>query len=64
MGVPPRTMYHLAETGQIPCRRLGEIVLLSVAFAERAPRGAPHAHVDDAPNDFSPRRSSTSAVRG
>jgi excisionase family DNA binding protein len=28
MGVPPRTMYHLAETGQIPCRRLGTVILV------------------------------------
>lgn len=37
MGVPLRTMYRLAETGQIPCRRLGTVILLPVAWAEREP---------------------------
>lgn len=37
MGVPLRTMYRLAETGQIPCRRLGSVILLPVAWVEREP---------------------------
>jgi excisionase family DNA binding protein len=37
MGVPLRTMYHLAETGQIPCRRLGTVILVPVAWVEREP---------------------------
>ena len=37
MGVPLRTMYRLAETGQIPCRRLGTVILLPVAWVEREP---------------------------
>ena len=37
MGVPPRTVYHLAETGQIPCRRLGTVILVPVAWVEREP---------------------------
>jgi hypothetical protein len=32
-----RTMYHLAETGQIPCRRLGTVILVPVAWVEREP---------------------------
>jgi len=35
MGVPLRAMYHLAETGQIPCRRLGTVILVPVAWVER-----------------------------
>ena len=26
LGVPVRTLYHLAETAQIPCRRLGTVI--------------------------------------
>ena len=37
MGVPLRTMYRLAETGQIPCRRLGTVILVPVAWVEREP---------------------------
>jgi excisionase family DNA binding protein len=37
MGVPLWTMYHLAETGQIPCRRLGTVILVPVAWVEREP---------------------------
>ena len=37
MGVPLRTMYHLAQTGQIPCRRLGTVILVPVAWVEREP---------------------------
>jgi excisionase family DNA binding protein len=37
MGVPLRTMYHLAETGQIPCRRLGTVILVPVTWVEREP---------------------------
>ena len=37
MGVPPRTMYHLAETGQIPCRRLGSVILLPASWVEKEP---------------------------
>ncbi|MCG2799121.1 MAG: helix-turn-helix domain-containing protein [Cellulomonas sp.] len=36
-GVPPRTMYHLAETGQIPRRRLGSVILLPASWVEREP---------------------------
>jgi len=43
MGVPLRTMYHLAETGQIPCRRLGTVILVPVAWVEREPL-APAKH--------------------
>jgi excisionase family DNA binding protein len=32
MGVPVRTLYHLAETGQVPSRRLGTVVLLPADF--------------------------------
>lgn len=35
MGVPLRTMCHLAETGQIPGRRLGTVILVPVAWGER-----------------------------
>jgi len=35
--VPLRTMYHLAETGQIPCLRLGTVILVPVAWVEREP---------------------------
>jgi len=37
MGVPQRTMYHLAETGQIPCRRLGTVILLPASWVEKEP---------------------------
>lgn len=37
MGVPLRTLYHLAETGQIPIRRLGSVILLPVEWVEREP---------------------------
>jgi len=37
MGVPLQTMYLLAETGQIPCRRLGTVILVPVAWVEREP---------------------------
>ena len=37
MGVPLRTMYRLAETGQIPCRRLGTVILVPLAWVEREP---------------------------
>jgi len=32
MGVPVRTLYHLVETGQVPARRLGTVVLLPADF--------------------------------
>jgi len=34
LGIPQRTLYHLAETEQIPCRRLGNVILLPVAWVE------------------------------
>ena len=34
LGIPVRTLYHLAETEQIPCRRLGNVILLPVAWVE------------------------------
>jgi len=34
LGIPLRTLYHLAETDQIPCRRLGNVILLPVAWVE------------------------------
>ena len=34
LGIPIRTLYHLAETEQIPCRRLGNVILLPVAWVE------------------------------
>lgn len=37
LGVPPRTLYHLVERGQIPCRRLGTVILLPAAWVEREP---------------------------
>lgn len=37
MGVPVRTIYHLAETGQIPCRRVGSVILLPREWVEREP---------------------------
>ena len=42
MGVPVRTLYHLAETGQVPCRRLGTVILLPADFVDpdRVPPGA------------------------
>lgn len=38
MGVPQRTIYHLAETGRIPCRRLGSVILLPAAWVEQEPK--------------------------
>ena len=37
LGVPPRTLYHLAEREQIPCRRLGTVILIPAAWVEREP---------------------------
>ena len=37
LGVPIRTLYHLAETEQIPCRRLGNVILLPVAWVDADP---------------------------
>jgi len=37
LGVPIRTLYHLAETGQVPCRRLGNVIVLPVDWVEREP---------------------------
>lgn len=37
LGVPLRTLYHLAETEQIPCRRLGNVILLPVDWVEARP---------------------------
>lgn len=37
--VPVRTLYHLAETEPIPCRRLGNVILLPVTWVEAE---APH----------------------
>jgi len=37
-GVPQRTICHLAETGRIPCRRLGTVILLPAAWDEQEPK--------------------------
>ena len=37
LGVPVRTLYHLADTGQIPCRRLGTVVLLPASWVDQEP---------------------------
>ena len=37
LGVPPRTLYHLAEREQIPCRRLGTVILIPASWVEREP---------------------------
>ncbi|MBX9245852.1 helix-turn-helix domain-containing protein [Actinotalea ferrariae] len=34
LGIPQRTLYHLAETEQIPCRRLGNVILLPKSWVE------------------------------
>lgn len=34
LGVPQRTLYHLVETDQIPCRRLGNVILLPISWVE------------------------------
>ena len=41
LGVPPRTLYHLAEREQIPCRRLGAVILIPAAWVEREPAMPP-----------------------
>lgn len=41
LGVPPRTLYHLAEREQIPCRRLGTVILIPAAWVEREPAMPP-----------------------
>lgn len=41
LGVPIRTLYHLAETGQIPCRRLGSVILIPASWVDREP-AMPH----------------------
>ena len=38
LGVPVRTLYHLAETEQIPCRRLGTVVLIPASWWSESPR--------------------------
>lgn len=37
LGVPVRTLYHLAETEQIPCRRLGTVILIPASWVNREP---------------------------
>ncbi len=37
LGVPVRTLYHLADTGQIPCRRLGTVILLPASWVDQEP---------------------------
>lgn len=37
LGVPPRTLYHLVEREQIPCRRLGTVILLPAAWVDSEP---------------------------
>lgn len=37
LGVPIRTLYHLAEREQIPCRRLGTVILIPASWVEREP---------------------------
>lgn len=41
LGVPPRTLYHLAEREQIPCRRLGTVILIPASWVEREPAMPP-----------------------
>lgn len=41
LGVPIRTLYHLAEREQIPCRRLGTVILIPAAWVEREPAMPP-----------------------
>ena len=41
LGVPPRTLYHLAEREQIPCRRLGTVILIPAAWVAREPAMPP-----------------------
>ena len=41
LGVPIRTLYHLAETEQIPCRRLGSVILIPASWVDREP-AMPH----------------------
>ncbi|WP_456825316.1 helix-turn-helix domain-containing protein [Cellulomonas sp. P5_E12] len=37
LGVPMRTLYRLAETEQIPCRRLGTVILIPASWVDREP---------------------------
>ena len=37
LGVPVRTLYHLAETDKIPCRRLGTVILIPASWVDREP---------------------------
>jgi len=37
LGVPIRTLYHLAESEQIPCRRLGTVILIPASWVDREP---------------------------
>ncbi|AEI11044.1 helix-turn-helix domain-containing protein [Cellulomonas gilvus] len=37
LGVPVRTLYHLAETEQIPCRRIGTVILIPATWVDREP---------------------------
>lgn len=39
--VPPRTLYHLVEKEQIPCRRLGTVILIPAAWVDREPATPP-----------------------
>ena len=41
LGVPPRTLYHLAEHEQIPVRRLGTVILIPATWVEREPAMPP-----------------------
>jgi excisionase family DNA binding protein len=44
MGIPVRTLYHLTETGQVPCRRLGTVILIPVDFVDPDPDPDPAPH--------------------
>jgi excisionase family DNA binding protein len=37
LGVPIRTLYHLAESEQIPYRRLGTVILIPASWVNREP---------------------------
>ena len=41
LGVPSTTLYHLAEREQIPCRRLGTVILIPASWVDREPAMPP-----------------------
>lgn len=43
LSVPVRTLYHLVETEQIPCRRLGSVILIPASWVDHEPT-APRRH--------------------